>query len=312
MRDVFEVKQALRAGEAKSDHRRRMIYGVSVSVVELYNERLVDLLQLPDRKTHLRIRECPHHGIWIDAVSVEAVRDMSAFENLHRRALVQRAVAATMMSQSSSRSSLFTFVHIDTMEPAPTGLRARRHTLLLVDLAGSERMPKLKAEGTLLAEARSISRSLSSLLQVVLARDKQQNTKKTYVHVPYRDSMLTRLLTDYLGGSAVMLMVATVGPAGGHCEETTRTLKLAEVFGGLRRCPTNKHPQILFSQFRTDGDSVGNGAAAVATTTTTAAPVTSPTAASSTIRDMPCRCVWVQGFEEMAKAHMFSRNPDWS
>lgn len=156
---------------------------------------------------------------------------------LHMIGLESRAIASTLMNSTSSRSHTVLTIAIeqrgdiapndDNSESGPL-LRKRTHArilyskLLMVDLAGSERVRKTISKGTRLDEAKSINTSLSALGNVIAALA-ESNT----AHVPYRDSKLTRILNDSLGGTASTSLIATVGPAPSNYNETLSTLQFA-------------------------------------------------------------------------------------
>ena len=198
---------------------------IRCSYLEIYNEEIKDLLGNPKSQLKCEVKEDPGKGVFIKNLTdivVESEQDMT---NALERGLQSRHVAATQMNEQSSRShSIFTIVVEMSSKDAHTGkdmLRAGK--LNLVDLAGSERQKKTGAEGALLKEGAKINLSLSALGNVISALSEGKPGK----HVPYRDSKLTRLLQDSLGGNTKTLMVAAISPADYNYDETTSTLRYA-------------------------------------------------------------------------------------
>ncbi|XP_054803111.1 kinesin-like protein KIN-14I [Prosopis cineraria] len=195
-------------------------YDVAVQMIEIYNERVRDLLVTDGSNRRLEIRSSSHKGLSVpDAslVSVSSTLDVIDLMNLGQR---NRAVGATALNDRSSRSHSCLTVHVQGRDlTSGTILRGCMH---LVDLAGSERVDKSEATGDRLKEAQHINRSLSALGDVI-ASLAQKNP-----HVPYRNSKLTQLLQDSLGGQAKTLMFVHISPESDAIGETISTLKFAE------------------------------------------------------------------------------------
>lgn len=200
-------------------------YLVLASYLEIYNEEIRDLLG-PNTKKKLELKENPDVGVYVNDLSFHAVHNVSECQNLMDQGWRNRAVGATLMNADSSRShSIFTI----SVEMMPTSQSLvgcsssiRRGKLNLVDLAGSERQAKTKATGDRLKEATKINLSLSALGNVISAL-----VDGKAKHIPYRDSKLTRLLQDSLGGNTKTLMVACLSPADNNYDETLSTLRYA-------------------------------------------------------------------------------------
>uniref|UniRef100_A0A674MCW8 Kinesin family member 4 n=1 Tax=Takifugu rubripes TaxID=31033 RepID=A0A674MCW8_TAKRU len=196
---------------------------LSVSYLEIYNEDILDLLCASKDKP-ISIREDPKEGIKIVGLTERQVVSASEMVGCLELGNSARTVGSTAMNAASSRShAIFTVT-----------LEQRRGTdksdsivskLHLVDLAGSERQKKTKAEGDRLKEGISINRGLLSLGNVISALGDES---KKNVFVPYRDSKLTRLLQDSLGGNSHTLMIACISPADSNMEETINTLRYAD------------------------------------------------------------------------------------
>ncbi|XP_027349944.1 kinesin-like protein KIN-14I [Abrus precatorius] len=204
-----------------ADQRKDIFhYDVSVQMIEIYNEQVRDLLVTDGTNKRLEIRSSSHKGLSVpDAslVPVSSTCDVIELMNLGQR---NRAVGATALNDRSSRSHSCLTVHVQGRDLASgTILRGCMH---LVDLAGSERVDKSEATGDRLKEAQHINKSLSALGDVI-ASLAQKNS-----HVPYRNSKLTQLLQDSLGGQAKTLMFVHISPESDAIGETISTLKFAE------------------------------------------------------------------------------------
>lgn len=202
---------------------------VTVSFLEVYNEEIKDLLNPKDIK--LNIRESAEKGIFVEGLAELIVKDNNDLLRLIYQGNAVRRVAATQMNAQSSRShSVFT-IKIDyrTLEQLPGGLTKEltvKAKLNLVDLAGSERANKTGASGSTLKEGANINLSLMALGNVInaLSEGSKKGAKKV---IPYRDSKLTRLLQESLGGNSATLMIAAISPADYNFQETLGTLKYA-------------------------------------------------------------------------------------
>jgi hypothetical protein len=195
---------------------------VRVSFLEIYNENIRDLLSDSDDK--LEIKEDKDRGIFVQDLSKVTTNSVDDMLQVMFKGDKNRSVGATAMNQDSSRShSLFTiYVEVSEKVAGAEDPKIRGGKLNLVDLAGSERQSKTQATGQRLEEAKKINLSLSALGNVISAL--VAGGKK---HVPYRDSKLTRLLQDSLGGNTKTLMIAAISPADYNFEETIGTLKYA-------------------------------------------------------------------------------------
>lgn len=190
-----------------------------MSVIEIYCERIRDLLQGRD---NLAIGTDRERGVYVvDAAEVE-VRDADQALKTVQAALGRRAVAATNMNERSSRSHCMV-----TLTLTKQGNKTSK--LCLVDLAGSERQDKTGADGSVLDEAKLINKSLSCLGNVVNALTQQKRTS----HIPYRDSKLTRVLQDSLGGSAQTIILLCASPSSDAAAETLSCLRFGVRARGL-------------------------------------------------------------------------------
>ncbi|KAI9764483.1 MAG: kinesin-like protein Klp8 [Geoglossum simile] len=203
---------------------------VEVSYLEIYNERVRDLLN-PSTKGNLKVREHPSTGPYVEDLAKLVVRSFSEIENLMDEGNKARTVAATNMNETSSRShAVFTLTLSQKRHDVETRMDTEKVSRIsLVDLAGSERATSTGATGARLKEGAEINRSLSTLGRVIAAlADLSVGKKKNPSMVPYRDSVLTWLLKDSLGGNSMTAMIAAISPADINFEETLSTLRYAD------------------------------------------------------------------------------------
>lgn len=203
---------------------------VEVSYLEIYNERVRDLLN-PSNKGNLKVREHPSTGPYVEDLAKLVVRSFDEIENLMDEGNKARTVAATNMNETSSRShAVFTLTLTQKRHDAETSMDSEKVSRIsLVDLAGSERANSTGATGARLKEGAEINRSLSTLGRVIAAlADVAAGKKKNASMVPYRDSILTWLLKDSLGGNSMTAMIAAISPADINFEETLSTLRYAD------------------------------------------------------------------------------------
>ncbi|KAM6045923.1 LOW QUALITY PROTEIN: kinesin-like protein KIF17 [Theristicus caerulescens] len=212
---------------------------VRASYLEIYNEDIRDLLGA-DTKQKLELKEHPEKGVYVKGLSLHTVHSVVQCERIMETGWRNRAVGYTLMNKDSSRShSIFTVnMEIYTVdERGQDHLRAAK--LNLVDLAGSERQSKTGATGERLKEATKINLSLSALGNVISAL-----VDGRCKHIPYRDSKLTRLLQDSLGGNTKTLMVACLSPADNNYDESLSTLRYANRAKNIKNKPCiNEDPK---------------------------------------------------------------------
>lgn len=203
---------------------------VEVSYLEIYNERVRDLLN-PSTKGNLKVREHPSTGPYVEDLAKLVVRSFMEIEHLMDEGNKARTVAATNMNETSSRShAVFTLTLTQKRHDVETNMDTEKVAKIsLVDLAGSERATSTGATGARLKEGAEINRSLSTLGRVIAAlADMSTGKMKKGVQVPYRDSVLTWLLKDSLGGNSLTAMIAAISPADINFEETLSTLRYAD------------------------------------------------------------------------------------
>nr|XP_061843400.1 kinesin-like protein KIF13B [Nerophis lumbriciformis] len=204
-------------------------FTVEVSYMEIYNEKVRDLLDPKGSRQALRVREHQVLGPYVDGLSRLAVANYKDIECLMSEGNKSRTVAATNMNEESSRShGVFNITLTHTLMDLQSGTSGEKVSKLsLVDLAGSERAAKTGAAGERLKEGSNINKSLSTLGLVISALAEQSAGKTRGKFVPYRDSVLTWLLKDSLGGNSRTAMVATISPAADNYDETLSTLRYA-------------------------------------------------------------------------------------
>ncbi|XP_037305422.2 kinesin-like protein KIF3C [Pungitius pungitius] len=216
-------------------------YLVRASYLEIYLEEVLDLLD-PNHGTAraLELRESPESGVYVRDLTSCVCKSIKEIEEVMNVGNQARAVGATDMNEHSSRSHALFLITVECSQPGPDGRKhIRVGRLNLVDLAGSERQAKTGVQGERLKEAAKINLSLSALGNVISALADGRSG-----HVPYRDSKLTRLLQDSLGGNAKTVMVATLGPAPQHYDETLTTLRYANRAKNIQNQPrVNEDPK---------------------------------------------------------------------
>uniref|UniRef100_A0A7N0U7X8 Uncharacterized protein n=1 Tax=Kalanchoe fedtschenkoi TaxID=63787 RepID=A0A7N0U7X8_KALFE len=202
------------------ERKETFCYEVSVQMIEIYNEQVRDLLVTDGGNKRLEIRNSSQKGLNVPNANVIPVTSTQDVINLMNLGHKNRAVSATSLNERSSRSHSCLTVHVQGKNlTSGTTLRGSMH---LVDLAGSERVDKSEVVGDRLKEAQHINKSLSALGDVI------SSLAQKNAHVPYRNSKLTQLLQDSLGGQAKTLMFVHISPEPEAIGETLSTLKFAE------------------------------------------------------------------------------------
>lgn len=215
-----------------------MQLSLTVSYVEIYMERIRDLLA--PQRDNLRLREMTKHPkqkgvVYIEGCSTTVIHQLADLQNVLRRGELNRATACTQLNERSSRSHAVLIINVAQIN---TQTQTRRSSsLFLVDLAGSEQVDRSGAVGQTLKEAQAVNQSLSTLSRVI--HKLTARTRKHSAHIPYRDSKLTRLLTNALGGNSKTLLLMTCSPAAGHHRDTFNTLKFGQ---RAKRMPNELRP----------------------------------------------------------------------
>jgi len=221
---------------AATDHREFLVRG---SFLEIYNEEIRDLLSR-NPKNKLELKEDQDGGVFVKDLSNYVVKSVSDIKQVLEVGKRNRSVGATKMNLGSSRShSVFTITIESTMRDERGDEHVRVGKLNLVDLAGSERATKTGATGDRFKEGVKINLSLAALGNVINALVEGKSG-----HIPYRDSKLTRLLQDSLGGNTKTCMVANIGPADWNFDETMSTLRYANRAKNIQNKPKiNEDPK---------------------------------------------------------------------
>ena len=196
-------------------------YTVTVSLMEIYNEQVYDLLSQSgggNSGTGLDIRQAPDGSVSVPGLHKVVVQNLDDVMEVFSKGSASRATTSTNLNEHSSRSHLIMLIDVDTVQGDAQPVRSK---LFLVDLAGSERVGKSGVTGVALKEAQYINKSLSALGDVMEALDQKAK------FVPYRNSKLTYLLQDALGGNSRTMMVVTVCPTDLTSDETLFTLQFA-------------------------------------------------------------------------------------
>ncbi|XP_043477784.1 kinesin-like protein KIF3A isoform X1 [Leptopilina heterotoma] len=232
---------------AKADENQKFL--VRATYLEIYNEEVRDLLG-KDQNTRLEVKERPDIGVFVKDLSGYVVNNADDLDRIMTLGNKNRVVGATAMNVSSSRSHAIFSITVESSQPGEDGEQhVKMGKLHLVDLAGSERQSKTKASGVRLREATKINLSLSTLGNVISALVDGQSS-----HVPYRNSKLTRLLQDSLGGNSKTLMCANISPADLNYDETISTLRYANRAKNIKnRARVNEDPKdALLRQFQVE------------------------------------------------------------
>ncbi|NXX74173.1 KIF6 protein, partial [Urocolius indicus] len=203
------------------------VYTTHVSYLEIYNECGYDLLDPRHEASRLEdlpkvtIMEDPDQNIHLKNLSLQQATNEEEALNLLFLGDTNRMIAETPMNQASTRSHCIFTIHISSKEPGSATIR--RSKLHLVDLAGSERVAKTGVGGQLLTEAKYINLSLHYLEQVIIAL-----AEKNRSHIPYRNSMMTSVLRDSLGGNCMTTMIATLSIDKRNIDESISTCRFAQ------------------------------------------------------------------------------------
>jgi kinesin family protein 3/17 len=215
-RSFGQIFAAIRNAPATTD------YLVRASMYELYNEELIDSFAKGDKREKLEIHEDPKSGFYVKNLTILNIKEEKELLELLTTGKSTRKVRATAMNDYSSRShSIFTIVVESSETDADGQTHFRIGKLNLVDLAGSEKQKQTKTSDEGLKEGININLSLTTLGNVI------NLLVKGSPHIPYRNSKLTKLLSDSLGGNSKTLMFANVGPARSNYAESLQAIKYA-------------------------------------------------------------------------------------
>lgn len=225
-------------------------YSINASMLEIYNEQVQDLLVHPQNRVQggLKVREDPKKGVFVENLTHQSCLSYEEIAELIETGNKHRTVAATNMNATSSRAHTvltISFTQIFYEESTGKPLNRKQSNINLVDLAGSERAGKTGATGERLQEGSSINKSLSTLGKVIttLAKKASGGLGKNEV-IPYRESKLTRILQNALGGNSKTTMIAAISPASFNFEESLSTLRYADAVKSIRnQAVVNETPQ---------------------------------------------------------------------
>lgn len=224
-----------------------LTFEVSVSMIEIYNECVQDLLvRSKDRpRQGLQLRENRQLGIYVDGVRKRPVNSYAAIESVTEEGTSNRTVGATLMNATSSRAHTVITIEFKQVLSEDSRNTEKLSMINLVDLAGSEKADQSGATGDRLKEGCAINKSLSALGNVIeKLADKATGKAKAGAVIPYRDSKLTRLLQNALGGSSKTVMICAISPASSNHEETLGTLRYADRAKRIKNTAViNENPQ---------------------------------------------------------------------
>ncbi|XP_041105316.1 kinesin-like protein KIF28P [Polyodon spathula] len=209
-------------GENRDSNR---LHQVSFSMLEIYNEQVVDLLSKSKAPGGLKVREDQQRGFYVEGLKLVPCESYGQIERLMEQGTRARTTASTNMNACSSRSHMV--ITIQLKQICTKENLTKQSNINLVDLAGSERQRSSGSEGDRLKEGTAVNLSLTTLGNVISSLADVAVGRKS-VHIPYRDSVLTKLLQSALGGNSRTVMIATVSPADICYEETLSTLRYAE------------------------------------------------------------------------------------
>ncbi|KAK9411839.1 Kinesin-like KIF13B, partial [Crotalus adamanteus] len=198
---------------------------ITFSMLEIYNEQVIDLLSKTKRYGGLKVREDQQQGFYVDSLKLVPCDSYAQIERLMEQGTKIRTTASTSMNTTSSRSHMVITIHFKQIFLKDE--ITKQSIINLVDLAGSERQKSSGSEGDRLKEGTCVNLSLTTLGNVISALAEAAMGKKV-LHIPYRDSVLTKLLQSALGGNSRTIMIAAISPADICYDETLSTLRYAE------------------------------------------------------------------------------------
>ncbi|KFV87338.1 Kinesin-like KLP6, partial [Struthio camelus australis] len=219
--------------KAIQNQEKNKQYQITFSMLEIYNEQVIDLLSKTRKPGGLKIREDQQQGFYVDGLKLVPCDNYAQIERLMEQGNKMRTTATTTMNATSSRSHMVITIQFKQVYVAWTAIWredeavTKQSVINLVDLAGSERQKSSGSEKDRLKEGTRVNLSLTTLGNVISALAEGATGKKV-LHIPYRDSVLTKLLQSALGGNSRTIMIAAVSPADICYEETLSTLRYAE------------------------------------------------------------------------------------
>eukprot|EP00948_MAST-09A_sp_MAST-9A-sp1_P001927 g1927.t1 len=239
---IPRVVEEIFAKVTDAQENKGILFSVEVTYVELYLEKIHDLLKAPGQPDkEVRLREDKHHGVYMEGTTRRTVKSPEEFFHALLHGTQQRTVSSTLMNNASSRSHCICSLTVHQRDP--TAHTETKATLHMVDLAGSESVKKTHASGNVLREAKMINKSLSALGNVINALADKSH------HVPYRDSKLTRILQNSLGGNAHTVMITACSSSTFNIVETLSTLRFGFRAMAIKN-QVKQNKQILPSQYK--------------------------------------------------------------
>jgi kinesin family protein 5 len=212
-------------------------YTLKCSFIEIYCEKIRDLLDTDKDTDSLKLRNDTNKGIYIQGLIEKFVYSSQDILQTIENGTNKRTIASTSLNSVSSRSHAVLTLKLNQVMTDGTEMFSKLH---LIDLAGSENVSKSEVQGISLLEAQMINKSLSCLSNVIFAL-----TEKGRDHIPYRDSKLTFLLQDSLGGNSRTILIATASPSISSYSETLNTLKFARRTKEIKNIPKiNKNESV--------------------------------------------------------------------
>lgn len=218
-----------------STNRNTISLSFSASYIEIYNEQVIDLLNNNSRRGPLPVRWKADRGFYVDNLFILECQNEEDMLDVLEEGLRTRKTASHEMNDRSSRSHTILTLYCEIKNSSDDDPVSLHGSIAFVDLAGSERVKSTKADSQTLAEAQSINKSLLTLGNCISALG---DPKKRKGHIPYRESALTMLLKDGLGGTGMTLMIACIAPAGSAAQESSKTLRYASRATRIRNKPT--------------------------------------------------------------------------
>lgn len=226
--------------------RRKEQYYVKAAFIEIYNEQLRDLLNPSSGVLHLRWNI--KSGFYVENMLIVDCTNIDDLIMVLHEGIRNRKTSSHELNKDSSRSHSLLLIHTISEEKNEDGHTFKKYgKVSFVDLAGSERLKESKSQGVMIKETGNINKSLFTLGKVISSLG---DKKKSKPHIPYRDSKLTKLLMDSLGGASKALMIANISPASAYAEETMSTLNYATRAMNIKNKPViqmDNKEQIIFN-----------------------------------------------------------------
>jgi len=197
-------------------------YFIKVSFLEIYNEQINDLLNT--KSSNLQIRWNQKQGFFVEGLCVIDCKNPNDIVEILLEGQKNRKIGSHELNRDSSRSHTIMTIYVISEFQSEGQTFKKYGKISFVDLAGSERLKESKSQGDMVKETGNINRSLFVLGKVISTLTEKKNSKQ---HIPYRDSKLTMLLMDSIGGSSKTLMIACITPSQAYADETTSTLNYA-------------------------------------------------------------------------------------